>query len=86
MRLRKNAILTMVLGLMLFVSAAGMAQTTTQVEQKKSETCCSMDSCCCCNGESCDMKMKHDAKNHSSKCCNMKHKEAKNKVKQKSVT
>ncbi|HYK20674.1 MAG TPA: hypothetical protein VEV42_08065 [Pyrinomonadaceae bacterium] len=81
MRVSKKAILTALLGLMLSLSAAGMAQTTAQTDQKKnSESCCSMDSCCCCNGGSCDMKAKHDAKNHKSddnKCCKMKQKNAK---------
>jgi hypothetical protein len=88
MRVTKKAILTSLLGLMLTVSAAGLAQTPTQNDQnKKSEACCSMDSCCCCNGGSCDMKAKHDAKNHDGKntCCNMKQKEAKNKNKQKAA-
>ena len=78
MRVSKKAILTSLLGLMLTLSAAGMAQTTAQTDQKKnSESCCSMDSCCC-NGGSCDMKAKHDAQNDGSKtCCNMKHKDAK---------
>jgi hypothetical protein len=85
MRVSRKAILTSLLGLMLTVSAAGMAQTTTQNDQKKSEACCSTDSCCCCSGDSCDMKAKHDAKNHSGKntCCNMKQKDAKNKDKNK---
>jgi hypothetical protein len=56
MRPRKNSILTMLLGLLLVASAAGMAQTPTQGDQKaKTETCCSMDSCCC-NNDSCPMK------------------------------
>jgi hypothetical protein len=78
MRPRKNSILTMLFGLLLVVSAAGMAQTPTQGDQKaKAETCCSMDSCCCNNG-SCPMKedgattadAKHDCCGDS---CNMKH-------------
>ena len=80
MRVSKKAILTSLLGLMLTLSAAGMAQTTAQTDQKKNtESCCSMDSCCCCNGGSCDMKAKHDAQNNGSKstCCNMKQKDAK---------
>ena len=85
MRISRKAILTLLLGLMLTASAVGMAQTTAQDPQKNGEACCSMDSCCCCGGDSCDMKAKHDAKNHAGKnsCCNMKQKDAKDKDKNK---
>ena len=53
---RKNTMLTMLLGLVLVASAAGVAQTTAQGDQKKkAEACCSMETCCCCNGNSCPM-------------------------------
>ena len=81
MRPRKNTTLILVLGLLLTAFTAGVAQTPPQTDQKKApESCCSMESCCCCSGDSCDMKMKHDAKmrDHKSDCCNAKLK-AKNK-------
>jgi len=85
MNLRRLTILLTLLGLLLVAAAAGMAQTPTQGDQKqKAEACCSMDSCCC--GDSCDMKAKHDAKNHGDKsCCNVKYKHEKNKAKQKAA-
>jgi hypothetical protein len=54
----------------------------TNAEAK--DDCCSGDSCC---GDSCDMKAKHDTKNHGAEgdCCNMKHKNAKAKAKQKAA-
>ena len=56
MKPRKNTILIMLLGLLLFVFAAANAQTPAQGDQKKkAEACCSMDSCCCNDG-SCPMK------------------------------
>lgn len=61
----------LVLGIGLAVSSLGFAQNATQPEPKKEmESCCAMASCCC-KGDSCDMKMKHDAKEHSAKggCC-----------------
>ena len=57
MKPRKNTILVMLLGLLLFAFAAGMAQTPSQGDQKKkADACCAMDSCCCCSGDSCPMK------------------------------
>ena len=57
MNLRKNTILVMLLGLLLFAFAAGVAQTPSQGDQKKkADACCAMDSCCCCSGDSCQMK------------------------------
>lgn len=68
----KGFALGLVLGIGLALSSVGFAQNSTQtVDQKKSaETGCAMASCCC-KGDSGDMKMKHDAKNHSAKdgCC-----------------
>ena len=56
MKSRKTTILVMLLGLLLFAFAAGVAQTPSQGEQKKkAEACCAMDSCCC-SGDSCQMK------------------------------
>jgi hypothetical protein len=67
----KGFALGLVLGLGLALSSIGFAQNATQtVEQnKETESCCAMTSCC--KGDSCDMKMKHDAKNHAAKegCC-----------------
>ena len=64
--------LGLVLGIGLALSSIGFAQNATQtVDQKKeAESCCAMASCCC-KGDSCDMKMKHDAKNDAAKdgCC-----------------
>ena len=77
MRPCKKTTLILVLGLLLTAFSAGAAQTSPQTDQKKAtET----ESCCCCSGDSCDMKMKHDAKmkDHKSDCCNAKQK-AKNK-------
>lgn len=76
MRTRKNIILILVLGLMLTAFSAVSAQTPSQGDQKQTT-----ESCCCCSGDSCDMKMKHDAKmNHDMKgqkgdCCKMKQKD-----------
>jgi hypothetical protein len=76
----KNSIPTMLLGLVLVVSAAGMAQTTTQGDQnQKAETCCSMESCCCNNG-SCPMKAEGTTDAGAKTCgdsCKMKHDEKK---------
>ena len=73
MKTRKNFILTMLLGLTLAASAAGMAQTPAQGDQKeKTHACCSMDTCCC-NADSCEMKAKDSAKKDT--CCNMKQKD-----------
>jgi hypothetical protein len=80
----KGFALGLVLGIGLAVSSIGFAQnaTQTQDQNKPAESCCATDSCCC-KGDSCDMKMKHDAKDHAAKggcCCggdscdmNMKH-------------
>ena len=57
MKPRKNTILVMLLGLLLFAFAAAMAQTPSQGDQnKKADACCAMDSCCCCSGDSCPVK------------------------------
>ena len=71
MKPRKNTVLILLLGLLLFAFAAGMAQTPSQGDQKKSEACCAMESCCC-NGGSCPMKegaTNAEAK-HADCCCN----------------
>ena len=85
MKPRKNTILTMLLGLVLFASAAGMAQTTPQGDQKKkAEACCSMDTCCCCSGDSCPMMKEGDGTTAGAKhscsgdSCKMKTKDMKN--------
>lgn len=66
----KGFALGLVLGLGLAVSSIGFAQNATQTndEKKDSESCCAM---ACCKGDSCDMKMKHDAKDMAAKagCC-----------------
>ena len=51
MKPRKTTILVMLLGLLLFAFAAGMAQTPSQGDQKPKA-----DACCCCSGDSCPMK------------------------------
>jgi hypothetical protein len=75
MKTRKNSMLTMLLGLLLAVSAAGMAQTPAQGDQdKKAEACCSMESCCCNNG-SCPMKAEGTTSADAKACgdsCDMK--------------
>lgn len=61
----------LVLGIGLAVSSLGFAQNAGPAEQKKeTESCCAMASGCC-KGDSCDMKAKHDAKEHSAQggCC-----------------
>jgi hypothetical protein len=61
----------LVLGIGLAVSSLGFAQNATPSEQKKeTESCCAMTSCCC-KGDSCDMKVKPDAREHSATggCC-----------------
>ena len=71
MKSRKKTTLILVLGLILTAFTAQGAQTPSQTEQKKATP----ESCCCC-GDSCDMKMKHDANmQHDTKdCCNAKQK------------
>ncbi len=57
----KGFALGLVLGLGLAISGIGFAQNATSADQKKEgESCCAMMSGCC-KGDSCDMKMKHDA-------------------------
>lgn len=76
MKLRKQTILVMLFGLLLFAFAAVVAQTPAQGDQKKAESCCAKDSCC--SGDSCDMKdMKHDMKDHKPDCCKAKAKDKK---------
>lgn len=84
MKPRKKAVLIMLLGLLLFAFAAGMAQSPAQGDQKKTEACCSMESCCC-NGGSCPMKegaSSADAKDADCCCngdsCDMKAKDGQN--------
>lgn len=68
MKSRKNTILILLLGLLLFAYAAVMAQTPAQGDQKKkAEACCSMDSCC--NGESCEMKKDGTAQTEGKDSC-----------------
>ena len=67
----KGFALGLVLGLGLAISGISYAQNTTGTDQKKdAESCCAMTECCC-KGDSCDMNMKHDAKDHAAKegCC-----------------
>ena len=68
MRSLKKSTLILVLGLMLTAFTVGTAQTPSQTDQKKAT-----ESCCCC-ADSCDMKMKHDMKDHKGDCCKMKQK------------
>ena len=85
MKPRKNTILIMLLGLLLFAfTAAGVAQTPAQGDQKKAEACCAMESCCC-NGGSCPMKegaSSAEAKDADCCCmgdsCDMKAKDGEN--------
>ena len=68
MKPRKQTILIMLVGLLLFAFAAVMAQTPAQGDQKKpAEACCAMESCC--SGDSCEMKDKSDMKDHKDACC-----------------
>jgi len=88
----KGFALGLVLGLGLAFSGLAFAQNTSQTDQKKeTASCCAMKhdakdhaakDGCCCSGDSCDMNMKHDAKNAAKAgccCCsdscdmNMKH-------------
>ena len=56
MKPRKQTILIMLIGLLLFAFAAVMAQTPAQGDQKKkTEAGCAMESCCGSDG-SCSMK------------------------------
>jgi hypothetical protein len=63
--------LGLVLGIGLAISSIGFAQNATQTvdPKKEAESCCAM--ACCCHGDSCDMKMKHEATNQAAKdgCC-----------------
>ena len=65
----KGFALGLVLGLGLAISGIGFAQNSTD-QKKETESCCAMMPDCC-KGDSCDMKMKHDAKNGAAKegCC-----------------
>jgi hypothetical protein len=71
----KGFALGLVLGIGLALSSVGFAQNATQTgdQKREAESCCAMASCCC-KGDSCDTKMKHDAKNQAAKegccCCN----------------
>ena len=54
MKPRKQTILIMIVGLLLFAFAAVMAQTPAPGDQKKpAEACCAMESCC--DGDSCEI-------------------------------
>jgi hypothetical protein len=66
----KGFTLGLVLGLGLAISGIGFAQNTTNDQKKEGESCCATMADCC-KGDSCDMKMKHDAKDHAAKagCC-----------------
>src|SRR5882672_777358 len=67
----KGFALGLVLGIGLAFSSVGFTQKATQTADQKKE----MENCCaamsCCKGDSCDMKMKHDAKDPAAKggCC-----------------
>jgi hypothetical protein len=66
----KGFALGLVLGLSLAISGLAFAQNTTPTDQKKEgESCCATMKGCC--GDSCDMKMKHDANHSTAKdsCC-----------------
>ena len=70
MKPRKQTILIMLIGLLLFAFAAVMAQTPAQGQgdqKKPAEACCAMESCC--SGDSCEMKDKGDMKDHKDACC-----------------
>ena len=89
----KGFALGLVLGLGLAFSGIAFAKCSAQTDQKKEmQSCCAMkhdakghaEGCSCC-GDSCDMKMKHDAKDAAKEgccCCsdscnmNMKHETA----------
>jgi hypothetical protein len=71
MKSLKKTTLILVLGLLLTAFTVGTAQTTSQTDPKKATE---MASCSCCTGDSCDMKMKHDMKDHKGDCCKMKQK------------
>ena len=65
----KGFALGLVLGLSVAVSGLAFAQNPDQ--KKEGESCCATMKDCC-GGDSCDMKMKHDAKDpatHESCCC-----------------
>jgi hypothetical protein len=66
----KGFALGLVLGLGLAISGVGFAQNSTTDQKKQGESCCAMMAGCC-KGDSCDMKMNHDAKDTSAKagCC-----------------
>lgn len=67
----KGFVLGLVLGLGLALSGISFAQNTAQTEPKKeTESCCAMMPNCC-KGDSCDVNMKQDAKDHAAKqgCC-----------------
>ena len=67
----KGFVLGLVLGLGLAVSSIAFAQNATQTDLKKETESCRAMMAGCCKGDSCDMKMKHDAKDPAAKagCC-----------------
>jgi len=75
----KGFALGLVLGLGLAFSGIAFAQNTSQTDQKKEmQSCCAMKhdakdhaakDGCCCSGDSCDMNMKHDAKDAAKEGC-----------------
>jgi|ERR1043166_1240770 hypothetical protein len=70
----KGFVLGLSLGLSLAISGLAFAQNTSTDQAKDAPSCCAkMKDGCCCGGDSCDMKMKHDAKDstaqHSCCCC-----------------
>jgi len=68
----KGFALGLVLGLGLAISGITFAQNTSQTDQKKETESCCATMPDCCKGDSCDLKMKHDAKDHATKegsCC-----------------
>jgi len=75
----KGFALGLVLGLGLAFSGIAFAQNTSQTDQKKEmQSCCAMkhdakdhaaEGSCCCSGGSCDMNMKHDAKDGTKEAC-----------------
>jgi hypothetical protein len=63
----KGFALGLVLGLGLAISGLAFAQNTSD-QKKATESCCATMPDCC-KGESCNMKTKHDAKDHAADGC-----------------
>jgi hypothetical protein len=69
MKSRQSLVLALLVGLVLMICAAVVAQTSTQSGPKKeADSCCAMETCCC-HGDSCDHQKPGDDKGKVRCCC-----------------